>query len=203
MKPAASSASSPRLGPGERPGVLVVDFARGWTDPTSPMAGDFDGPIMACVELLASARAAGVAVAFTTVAYEEDELDRVLMLRKTPRVRILRVGSPLTKIDPRLSPRQDELVLVKKQASAFFGTSLEAELRRAGVDTLLLAGCITSGCIRTTAADAAQLGFRPLVVREAVGDRDETAHAAALAAIDTLYGDVIPLAEARTLLEAA
>jgi len=203
MKPAACTTSSPRLGPGARLAVLVVDFARGWTDPASPMAGDFDAPVAASAELLASARAAGVTVAFTTVAYEEGELDRVLMLRKTPRVRILRVGSALTEVDPRLAPQRDELVLVKKQASAFFGTALEAELRKLGVDTLLLAGCITSGCIRTTAADAAQLGFRPLVVREAVGDRDETAHAAALAAIDTLYGDVIPLAEARRLLEAA
>jgi maleamate amidohydrolase len=87
-------------------------------------------------------------------------------------------------------------VLVKKHASAFFGTTLEEILRERNVDTLLIAGCITSGCIRTTAADAAQLGFRPLVVREAVGDRTVAAHEAALAAIDGLYGDVLPLADA-------
>ena len=183
--------------------MLVVDFARGWTDPASPMAGDFDAPISACADLLAAARTAGVDVVFTTVAYEEDELAAVLMLRKTPRVRVLRAGSPLTKVDPRLGPREDEPVIVKKHASAFFRTTLEAELRRRRVDTLLLAGCITSGCIRTTAADAAQLGFRPLVVREAVGDRDDVAHEAALAAIDALYGDVVALAEARALLEEA
>jgi nicotinamidase-related amidase len=182
--------------------VLVVDFARGWTDPVSPMAGDFDAPLAAAAQLLGAARAAGVPVAYTTVAYEEDELDTVLMLRKTPRVRVLTAGSPLTDVDPRVAPRADELLLVKKHASAFFGTPLEAELRGRDVDTLLIAGCITSGCIRTTAADAAQLGFRPLVVREAVGDRSPDAHEAALTAIDSLYGDVVSLQAALAHLEA-
>jgi nicotinamidase-related amidase len=195
---------APRLGFGVRAAVVVVDFARGWTDrAASPMAGDFDAPVEACARLLDAARAAGAPVAFTIVAYDEDELDANLLLRKTPRVRVLVTGSPLVEVDPRLAPREGELVLVKKHASAFFGTPLEAELRARGVDTILLAGCITSGCIRTTAADAAQLGFRPLVVREAVGDRDPAAHEAALAAIDALYGDVVALAEAVAHLEAA
>ena len=195
--------TSPRLGPGERAAVLVVDFARGWTDAASPLAGDFDGPVAAAVTLLAASRKAGAPAFFTTVAYEDGELDEVLMLRKTPRVRVLRAGSPLTEVDPRLAPADGEPVLVKKHASAFFGTTLEAELRARGVDTLLVAGCITSGCVRTTASDAAQLGFRPLVVREAVGDRSARAHEAALEAIDALYGDVVSLAEACALLERA
>jgi maleamate amidohydrolase len=181
--------------------VLVVDFARGWTDATSPMAGPFDVPVAAAAQLLDVARARRVPVFFTTVAYEEEELDDVLMLRKTPRVRVLRVGSPLTEIDPRLAAAPGEPVLVKKHASAFFGTPLAHELRTRAVDTLLLAGCITSGCIRTTAADAVQLGFRTLVVREAVGDRAAAAHEPALEAIDALYADVIGLAEARAYLE--
>jgi nicotinamidase-related amidase len=192
--------TSPRLGPGERAAVLVVDFARGWTDPSSPMAGDFDRPVAATARLLAAARSAGAPVLFTTVAYDEPELDEVLMLRKTPRVRVMEAGSPLTEIDSRVAPAEGEPVLVKKHASAFFGTPLEAELRGRGVDTLLVAGCITSGCIRTTASDAAQLGFRPLVVREAVGDRSTAAHEAALDAIDALYGDVVSLEEACAML---
>lgn len=166
------------------------------------MAGDFDGAVEACARLLAAARASATPVAFTIVSYDEAELDANLMLRKTPRVRILTTGSPLADVDPRLEPREGELVLVKKHASAFFGTALVEELRARGVDTILLAGCITSGCIRTTAADAAQLGFRPLVVREAVGDRSPAAHEAALEAIDSLYGDVVPLEEALAHLEA-
>jgi maleamate amidohydrolase len=188
--------TSPRLGFGAVPAVVVIDFARGWTDPASPMAGDFDAELAACAELLAAARAAAVPVVYTTVAYEDHELDSVLMLRKTPRVRILASGSPLADVDARVAPQEREPVLVKKHASAFFGTPLEDILRERNVDTLLIAGCITSGCIRTTAADAAQLGFRPLVVREAVGDRTVAAHEAALAAIDGLYGDVLPLADA-------
>jgi nicotinamidase-related amidase len=194
--------AAPRIGFGERPAVLVVDFARGWTDPASPMAGDFDAPLAACADLLTAARESRVPVAYTTVAYEDNELDNVLMLRKTPRVRILTTGSALTEVDPRVAPRDGELVLVKKHASAFFGTPLEDELRARAVDTLLIAGCITSGCIRTTAADAAQFGFRTLVVREAVGDRSPQANDAALAAIDALYGDVVGLAEARAYLAA-
>jgi maleamate amidohydrolase len=181
--------------------VLVVDFARGWTDPGSPLAGDFARPVEAAARLLAAARRSDAPVLFTTVAYDEEELDEVLMLRKTPRVRVLRTGSPLTEIDPRVAPEAGERVLVKKHASAFFGTPLEAELRALRVDTLLVAGCITSGCIRTTASDAAQLGFRALVVREAVGDRSTAAHEAALEAIDGLYGDVVSLTEACALLE--
>ena len=181
--------------------MLVVDFARGWTDAASPMAGPFDAAVDAAAQLLAVARARRVPIFFTTVAYEDDELDAVLMLRKTPRVRVLHVGSPLTEIDPRLAAAPGEPVLVKKHASAFFGTPLADELHARDVDTLVLAGCITSGCIRTTAADAAQLGFRTLVVREAVGDRTAAAHEPALDAIDALYGDVIALADARAYLE--
>jgi maleamate amidohydrolase len=197
----ASITSSPRLGFGAVPAVVVVDFARGWTDPVSPMAAELDAELAACAVLLAAARAAGVPVVYTTVAYDEEELDEVVMLRKTPRVRMLVSGSPLAEVDPRVGPRDGEPVLVKKHASAFYGTPLEEILRERGVDTLLIAGCITSGCIRTTAADAAQLGFRPLVVAEAVGDRSRAAHEAALAAIDGLYGDVVPLAEAVAHLE--
>lgn len=165
------------------------------------MAGDFDLPLAACAKLLVAARAARVFVLYTTVSYDEDDLESVLMLRKTPRVRVLRTGSPLVDVDARVAPREDERVLVKKHASAFFGTPLEAELRAREVDTLLIAGCITSGCIRTTSADAAQLGFRPLVVREAVGDRSREAHDAALSAIDMLYGDVVSLTDACAYLE--
>jgi maleamate amidohydrolase len=198
--PTSTDDRSPRVGAGDRPAVLVVDFARGWTDPASPLAGDFDAQVAAAAELLADARARGVPVYFTTVAYEDDELETVLMLRKTPRVRALRVGSELTDVDPRLAPVDGETVLVKKHASAFFGTPLAALLHEVRVDTLLVAGCVTSGCIRTTAADAAQHGLRALVVREAVGDRSAAAHEAALAAIDAMYGDVVSLDEARAVL---
>jgi maleamate amidohydrolase len=112
-------------------------------------------------------------------------------------------GSPLTDIDPRLAPAADELILVEKHASAFFGTALASYLVARGVDTLLIGGCIASGCVRATAVDAAQHGFRALVVEDAVADRSPDARAAALRSVDDLYGDVVSLAEAERVLESA
>lgn len=167
------------------------------------MAGDFDGVVEAAAELLARARARELPVAFTTVAYDDDQAARVLMLRKTPRVKIMRPGSEWIEIDPRLAPRANEVVLVKQHASSFFETTLDAWISEHGVDTLVIGGCITSGCVRSTAVDAAQRGIRPLVVREATGDRDEQAHEAALRTVDDLYGDVVTLEHATAYLARA
>jgi nicotinamidase-related amidase len=139
-------------------------------------------------------------VVFTTVAYEDSDLDTILMLQKTPRVRQMRSGSPLTHIDPRLAPRAGELVLTKKHASAFFNTPLASYLSSHNVDTVLIGGLITSGCVRTTAVDATQHGFRTLVVSDATADRSADARRAALQTIDDLYGDVLTLAEAKEVL---
>lgn len=191
------------MGGGTRPALLLVDLARGWTDASSPMAGNFDGVVEAAAELLAQARARAIPVAFTTVAYDDDQATRVLMLRKTPRVKIMRPGSEWIEIDPRIAPRAREVVLVKQHASSFFETTLDAWIAEHGVDTLVIGGCVTSGCVRTTAVDAAQRGIRALVVREATGDRDEHAHEAALRTVDDLYGDVVTLEQATTYLAGA
>jgi maleamate amidohydrolase len=192
---------APRVGAGRAPAVVIVDFARGWADPESPLSLPCSAEIAAAARLLERARARGVPVVFTTVAYDPLDLETVLMLRKTPRVARMIAGSPLTDIDPRLAPAADELVLVKKHASAFFGTALASYLVARGVDTLLIGGCIASGCVRATAVDAAQHGFRALVVEEAVADRSPDALAAALRTVDELYGDVVSLAEAEAVLE--
>jgi maleamate amidohydrolase len=156
--------------------------------------------VLAAGRLLDVARERGAPVIFTTVAYDEADLETVPMLRKTPRVRQMRTGSPLTEVDPRLAPREGELVLVKKHASAFFGTPLLSYLVALGVDTLLIGGVITSGCVRTSAVDAAQHGFRALVVSDATTDRSPEARAAALKSVDDLYGDVVDCAEAMEVL---
>lgn len=192
--------AAPRIGPGDAPAVLLVDFACGWTDPASPMHVPCAAAVEAARRLLDAARAAGLPVAFTTVAYEAHELDTVLMLRKAPRVRSMTVGSPLTQVDPRLAPAEGELVVVKKHASAFFGTTLHGHLAKRGIDTLLIGGCITSGCVRATAIDAAQHGLRALVVRDATADRVQTAADESLRVIDSLYGDVISLSQAVGIL---
>jgi maleamate amidohydrolase len=196
----AAGERAPRVGAGRAPALLLVDFSRGWTDPASPLALPCAGEVEAASRLLAAARACGAPVVFTTVAYDEADLETVQMLRKTPRVRQMRIGSPLTDVDPQLAPAEDELVLVKKHASAFFGTALLPYLVGRGVDTVLIGGVITSGCVRTTAVDAAQHGFRTLVVADATTDRSAEAREASLRTVDDLYGDVVTLAEAEEVL---
>ncbi len=192
--------TAPRVEAGTAPALLLVDFARGWTDPASPLALPCADEVAAAVRLLETAREHGVPVIFTTVAYDAADLETVPMLRKTPRVRQMRTGSQLTEVDPRLAPRDGELVLVKKHASAFFGTPLLSYLVSSGVDTLVIGGVITSGCVRTSAVDAAQHGFRALVVADATADRSPEARVAALQTVDDLYGDVVTLAEAEGVL---
>jgi nicotinamidase-related amidase len=173
--------------------VLLIDFARGWTDPESPMALPLDDQLAGAGRLVRLARRSGVPIVYVTSAYEPGEIETVRMLRKTPRVAAMRLGSPLTDSDPRIGPAPGEQVVVKKHASAFFGTTLASQLIVHGIDTVLIGGCITSGCVRAAAVDAAQLGFRALVVEDIVGDRSVEAHVASLRSIDALYGDVISL----------
>jgi maleamate amidohydrolase len=187
---------SPRIGFGSRPALLVVDFQRGWTDADSEFAIPLDTELEATAALLAAARAGRVPVVFTTVSYDELEVTRLPMLRKTPRVTAMRPGSWLVEIDPRVAPAEGDLVVGKKHASAFFGTPLASYLTSRAVDTVLIAGCITSGCVRATAVDAAQHGLNAIVVQEAVGDRSRADHAASLRSIDALYGDIVSLKEA-------
>jgi nicotinamidase-related amidase len=157
--------------------------------------------LQATNRLLDAAHARGITVIFTTVAYEDPEREAGLWIRKIPALGVLRVGSGYVELDERLHRRADDVVLVKKYASAFFGTGLDVLLRERGVDTLLIAGCTTSGCVRATVVDALQYGFRPVVVREAVADRSEPAHRANLFDIEGKYGDVLPLEEVLTYLK--
>lgn len=182
-----------RLGFGRRPAVVVVDFIRAFTDPGYAVGADFDREVAATARLLEGARTAGAPVIFTTVAYQEGYPEAPLFIAKVPALRDLREGTPAVEVDDRLNPRPSEAVIVKKFASAFFGTTLHSQLTAAGVDTVIIAGCTTSGCVRATAVDALQHGFRPMVVRECVGDRAAGPHEANLLDIQTKYGDVVAL----------
>lgn len=186
-----------RQGAGARPAVVVVDFIEGFTNPESRLACETDDAVAATGELLAAARAGGAPVFFTTVAYEEADLERAAnFIAKAPALATLRPGSPWIEVDERLDRRADEPVLVKLFASAFFGTPLDDLLRDAGCDTVIVTGASTSGCVRATAVDALQYGYRVLVPREAVADRAIDAHNASLLDIDAKYGDVVSVAEA-------
>jgi nicotinamidase-related amidase len=184
-----------RVGFGNHPALLIIDFIKGFTDLSSPLASNLDAEIAATKQLLDEARRLDLPIAFTTVAYDEGFRDAGVFIKKVPSLSVLQKGSPLVEVDDRLAPLPNEHVLVKKYASAFFGTPLAATLTAAGVDTLIIAGCTTSGCVRASAVDGCQNGFRTMVVRECVGDRAIEPHEANLFDIDAKYGDVVTLAE--------
>ena len=192
-----------RGGFGHRPALIVVDMTLGFTDPESPLACDLEVPVENIRGLLKAARDAEIPVVFTTVAYREsDKLTAAAFIDKVPALLTLEAGSRWAEIDPRIAPLDSEPVLNKLFASAFYGTGLPSLLAAAGVDTLIVTGASTSGCVRATAVDALQYGYRPVIPREAVGDRNPEAHGANLYDMDAKYGDVIPVNEALRYLEA-
>ena len=186
---------SARSGYGTRPALLVVDFINGFTDPGTGLGGDFGAELAVTAKLLAEFRARALPVFFTTVAYEPHLRDAGQFVEKIPALSILIKGSEWVKVDDRIRPRPAERVVLKKYASAFFDTTLDMELRGLGVDTVVMAGCTTSGCIRASAVDSMQHGFHTVVVRDAVGDRAETPHEVNLFDIDAKYGDVVSSGE--------
>ena len=187
----------------QRPALLVVDMSVGFTDPGSPLVCDLDDVVEAIAELLAAARAANLPVIYTTVAYTHaDQATAAAFIEKVPALLTLAAGSRWVEIDPRLAPLPTEPVLNKLFASAFFGTPLSSLLTSARCDSVIVTGASTSGCVRATAVDALQHGYRVVVPSDAVGDRDPRAHEQTLADIDAKYGSIVTLAEARERLRA-
>ena len=181
---------------GSRPAVLVVDFSCGFTDPGCALGSDLTAEVEATRRLLDAAREKGMPVIFTTIGFEESLKDGGLWLQKVPSLGDLQLGGRWVEIDPRLGRQPDETVIVKKGASAFFGTNLAAVLIAQGVDSVVLCGATTSGCIRASAIDLLQYGFPTLVPRECVGDRAQAPHEANLFDIQAKYADVVPLEDA-------
>lgn len=191
-----------RAGFGRRPALIVIDVNVGFTAPESPLVCDLEEVVAAIRQLLEEARRAGIPIVFTTVSYTEGEKrTAAAFIDKVPALLTLEAGSRWVEIDPRIAPRADEPVLNKLFASAFFGTALSSLLAANGCDSLIVTGASTSGCVRATAVDALQHGYRPIVPREAVGDRNPDAHAASLYDLDAKYGDVVSLAEVIEHLE--
>jgi maleamate amidohydrolase len=176
---------------GVRPVVVVVDFTYGFTDPGYPTGADMTAAVQATAQLLRSARAAGVPVVFTTIAYDRAQAATLTWLRKATGMATLAAGSRLVEVDQRLAPRADEHVVVKTGASAFFGTNLAAHLAALRADTVVVCGATTSGCVRATVVDAVQHGYPTLVPQDCVADRAQGPHDASLFDIDQKYGDVV------------
>lgn len=180
---------------GRTPALLIVDFVKAYLLRESPLYADAESARIACTRLLDLARAAKLLVIHTNVHYERGGRDGGVFYRKLPVLRCFEEGA-----DPRLAefasglePRADEIVLTKQYASAFFSTPLASLLTATRIDTVLIAGVSTSGCIRATAVDACQHGFIPVVVRDAVGDRAAGPHEASLFDLQAKYGEVIAL----------
>ena len=186
---------SARSGYGTKPALLIVDFINGFTNPGTGLGGDYSAELAVTAKLLAEFRSRALPIFFTTVAYEPNLRDAGQFVAKVPALSILIKGSDWVKVDERIRPRPSEQVVVKKYASAFFDTMLDMELRGLGVDTLVMVGCTTSGCIRASAIDSMQHGFYTVVVRDAVGDRAKDPHEVNLFDIDAKYGDVVSSGE--------
>ena len=174
---------------GCRPAVLVVDFNVGFTDPTCQIGADLHAEVGAAARLVETVRRVRVPILFTTIVFEPGET--TAWLRKAPGFGALRRGTRLVELDGRLERREDEPLLEKRGASAFFGTDLVARLVGDAVDTLVICGATTSGCVRATAVDAVQYGYPTLVVADCVGDRAQAPHEASLFDIQAKYGDVV------------
>ena len=184
-----SSGFGGRLPAGSHPVMLIVDLSVGFCDPSLPIGSDLDDVIDATASLANTARSTGIPIAFTTIAI--DPANPPLWMTKAPGLADLAVGRPSASIHPRLGRLDDEPVFVKQGASALWRTGVQAWLTTTGADMVVICGATTSGCIRATAVDVMQRNLVAWVVRDGVGDREPSVHAASLADIDAKYADVV------------
>lgn len=185
-----------QVGYGDDPALLVVDLQTGFTDPENPLGGDLTEAIEQSNKLIDAAHEEGVPVIFARIVTKhEDARDLGVWGEKIPSLATLHEDSKWINLDPRLHVEEDDHILDKRQASAYHETELESVLTYFGIDTLIITGCTTSGCIRATAVDACSHGYYTIVPETAVGDRATEPHEANLFDIDAKYGDVRPVDE--------
>lgn len=186
---------------GSRPALLVIDFQRGFTEEgLTPLASPCDATIAATNRLIAAVR--GIApVIFTIIGYQENLADSGHWPTKCPTLATLVRGTPACQIDPRLDyDSSRDLIIYKTQASAFFGTSLAGILSASSIDSLLITGMTTSGCVRASAVDAMQYGFPPFVIQDCVADRSVQQHDSNLVDLASKYAEVLSLEDMLKLL---
>lgn len=186
---------------GRRPALLMIDFARAYFVPESPLFAGVEAARDAAAQVLAAARARGVPVFHTRVEYQPGGADGGTFFRKIAALKVFEAGSPLGDFEPPLEPGPGETVVTKQYPSAFFGTDLAALLHGAGIDTLVICGLSTSGCVRASAVDAICHGFVPVIVREGVGDRLQSVHDANLFDLAAKTAELRHLSEIMTYFE--
>ena len=191
---ALSNLQHNQLGLAQSPAQLVVDMINGFTDPDSPLGTHCPDVVAANIELLAAFRNSVRPIFFTTVVYYDDQQASIFRA-KVPALNVLQSGSPWVAIDSRMERQVSEPLIEKQWASAFFGTDLSKQLRALAVDSLVVTGLTTSGCVRASAVDGLQNNFQVVVAREAVGDRNLDAHQANLFDLNAKYADVLGVDE--------
>ena len=179
-------------GIGETPALIVVDVVKGFTDPTCPLGAEAEEVVAANVALMNAFHEAGFPVVLTTVIYRSDDEATVFRAR-VPALNLLTPDSEWVQFDERLPIASTDLQLEKRHASSFHGTDLDDWLKARNVDSVVVTGLTTSGCVRATAVDGLQNNYKVLVPREACGDRDPEAHAANLYDMNAKYADVVSL----------
>jgi nicotinamidase-related amidase len=184
-----------KLGFGEKPALIVIDMAYGWTDPAYAAGSTrLDEAVEGIRRLLPVCRAKGVPIVYTTSPFRDGPLDgKHRPPNEDTPYRAL--DAHAYEIDARLAPQEEDFIIYKETSSAFFGTFLAAYLIERGVDTLIVTGCSTSACVRMTASDARAYRFRPIIPRQCVQDRAAAAHEWNLFDIDAKFGDVVDIEE--------
>lgn len=190
------------LGFGRSPALLMIDFVAAYFEAASPLYAGVEDALASALRIREAARQAGIPVIYTNVVYQPGGADGGMFYRKVPALKVFERGNPLGNWPDGLEPAADELVVSKQYASAFFGTSLAATLTANAIDTLIITGVTTSGCVRATCIDAISSGFIPVVVQDAVGDRHEGPHEANLFDMNAKYGDVVAEADVAAYLGA-
>jgi nicotinamidase-related amidase len=185
-----SKLKSHPTGIGNSPALVVVDMCRGFIDPSSPLGFECDELIEANIRLVNKFREKNLPVIFTTTLYR-DEFEASVFRSRLPDLNILKPGSKEISFLETLSPNKDETLIEKKFASAFFETSLANHLNQIQVDSVIVSGVTTSGCVRATALDSLQNNFLTIVAEDCVGDRDLNAHQANLFDLQAKYADVL------------
>lgn len=190
-----------RIGFGARPALLMIDFCQGYFDPACDLYSGVEDALASALRVRAAARAAGVPVILTNVVYHPTAIDGGRFYEKAAPLRHFLAGNPMGAWPAGLAPEPDELVISKQYPSAFFGTSLASTLTALGVDSVLLTGLTTSGCVRASCVDAMSHGFRTAVIADACGDRHAAPHDANLFDMNAKYADVVREDEAIAFLQ--
>ena len=179
------------LGFGQRPALILVDFVQAYFDKDCTLYADVEPELASALRIRDAARSAGIPVIYSKVVYHEGGADGGVFFRKAPVLENFIAGSPMGDWPEGLQPADGELVIAKQYPSSFFGTTLAADLQALDVDTLIITGVTTSGCVRATCVDAMSHGFVPIVVADACGDRHQAPHEANLFDMNAKYADVV------------